>query len=168
VPVLREGKVAAGQSRRALLTGLAGLAAGAALAGCWPLSKKPDAHPSPHPLTPVVAGTVALVDRYQATIAAVPSLAGRLQPLVADHRAHLDALRSAMGLASPSPTPSGAASPSTSVAPDPAAALAALRTAEQAAQADAGRACLAAAAEHAALVGSIAACRATHVEVLFS
>ena len=166
MPVLREGKIAAGRSRRALLVGLTGAAAGAALAGCWPLSKKPQAHPSAHPLTPVVAGTVALADRYQATITALPALAARLQPLAADHRAHLDALRAAMGVASPSPAPSGAIDPSASVAPDPATALAALRTAEQTGQADAARACLAAAAEYAALLGSIAACRATHVEVL--
>ncbi len=168
MPVLREGKVGAGRSRRALLTGLAGFAAGAALAGCWPLAKKPQAQPSAHPLTPTLAGTAALIDRYQATIAAVPDLAGRLQPLLADHQAHLNALRSAMGLPSPSPAPSGGAGPSASVAADAVAAVAALRTAEQAAQADAGRACLAAAAEHAALLGSITACRATHVEVLFS
>ena len=52
------------------------------------------------------------------------------------------------------------------MADDPAAAVVALRAAEQAGQADASTACLAATAEHAALLGSIAACRATHVEVL--
>jgi hypothetical protein len=158
-----------GRSRRAVLGGLAGAVVGAALAGCWPKSNKPAAPPSPHPLTAAVAGTQALVDRYQATVAGYPDLAERLQPLLTDHRAHLDALREAMGVPSPSasPTASGA-SASPSDAADQDGALAALKDAEQAAQKEAVTACLAAAAGYAPLLGSIAACRATHVEVLTS
>ncbi|OLE21809.1 MAG: hypothetical protein AUG44_26465 [Actinobacteria bacterium 13_1_20CM_3_71_11] len=113
-----------------------------------------------------LAGALALVDRYQATVAAYPDLAERLQPLLADHQAHVDALRRAMGTPSPTASPSAGGSAAPGVADDPAAAVVALRAAEQAGQADASTACLAAAAEHAALLGSIAACRATHVEVL--
>jgi hypothetical protein len=159
-----------GRSRRAVLGGLAGTAAGIALAGCWPKSNKPAAHPTPHPLTAAVAGTQVLVDRYQATIAGYPDLTDQLQPLLTDHRAHLDALRRAMGLpaASGSPTAAASAGASPSVAPDQDAALAALKEAEKAAQTEAVTACLAAAASYAPLLGSIAACRATHLEVLSS
>ena len=155
-----------GRPRRAVLTGLLGTVAGASLAGCWPLTSSPTAHPTPHPLAPTLAGTLALIDRYQATMAAHPDLGARLQPLLADHQAHLDALRTAMGgTASPSGSPA-AASPSTSVAADAPGAVAALRAAEQAGQSEAAGACLAAPPGYAPLVGSIAACRATHAEVL--
>src|SRR2546422_11269408 len=84
-------------SRRAVLAGLAGTAAGVALAGCWPGSGRPTVHPAPHPLTPVLAGTRALADRYRATIAGYPDLSGRLDALLADHQTHIEALRTAMG-----------------------------------------------------------------------
>jgi hypothetical protein len=152
-----------------VLGGLAGTVVGGALAGCWPGSNKPATPPPPHPLTSAVAGTQALVDRYRTTIGGYPDLGARLEPLLANHRAHLDALRNAMGLPSPSASPSAAtASPSASVAADQAGALAALRTVEQAARTEAATACLAARAEYAPLLGSIAACRATHAEVLGS
>lgn len=152
--------------RRAVLAGLAGAATGLALAGCWPASNEPAAKPGPHPLTPVLAGAVALTGRFQAAIAGFPDLAERLTPLLADHEAHVAALRQAMGTpsASASATPSGSAP--ASLAADSAGALAALLAAERTGQTDAVAACLAAAAEHAPLIGSIAACRATHVEVL--
>ena len=152
--------------RRAVLAGLAGGAAALALAGCPSTANRPVGRPAPHPLTPMVAGTAALIDRYQATIGGYPDLGTRLQPLLTDHRAHLDALRAAMGTPVSSASPTASASASASVAADPAAALTALRAAEQAASADAAAACLAGPADHAALLGSISACRATHVEVL--
>jgi hypothetical protein len=152
-----------GRSRRAVLGGLAGTVAGAALAGCWPNSDKPKPPPAPHPLTPALGGTQALVEKYQATIAGYPDLAERLQPLLADHRAHLDALRKAMGLPAPSASPSTVAA---SGAADQDGAVTALKAAEQSGQTEAVTACLAASAQYAPLLGSIAACRATHVEVL--
>jgi hypothetical protein len=97
---------------------------------------------------------------------AFPDLAEQLQPLLADHRAHLDAVRRAMGVPNPSGSPSAAASGSVTPEPDQDSARTALRTAEQTGQSDATAACLAAVAEYAPLLGSIAACRATHVEVL--
>ena len=162
VPVRK--RVAGPASRRAVLGGLAGAAAAVALGGCWPARDKPAARATPHPLAPVVAGTLAMIDRYQATMTAYPDLSTRLTPLLADHRANLDALRRAMG--TPSPSATASASASASVAPDPAGAVAALHAAEQAGQAGAAAACLAAVADYAPLLGSIAACRATHVEVL--
>jgi hypothetical protein len=153
-------------SRRDVLAGLAGTATSLALAGCWPGSGGPGTQPSPHPLTPVLAGTRALADRYRATIAGYPDLAVRLTPLLADHAAHVEALRRAMGTPDASGSPSAGASAAASLAPDQAGALAELHKAEQAGQADAVTACLAASADDAGLVGSIAACRATHLEVL--
>ena len=165
VPV-RNGRVGEPAPRRTVLTGLAGVGVAVVLGGCWPAKDKPAARPTPHPLAPVVAGTLALIDRYQATTATYPDLDIRLEPLLADHRAHLDALRKAIGTPSPSPSATASASPSASVAPDPAGSVAALRAAEQTGQADAAAACLAAAPDYAPLLGSIAACRATHAEVL--
>src|SRR5213078_5275452 len=104
VPV-RNGRVAEPATRRALLTGLAGIGAAVALGGCWPVKDKPATRPTPHPLAPAVAGTLALIDRYEATTATYPELATRLEPLVADHRADLDALRKAIG----TPSASGSA-----------------------------------------------------------
>jgi len=152
------------KSRRAVLVTAVGAGAGLVVSGCW--GRSAPVTPKPHPLAPALVGALALVDRYQATVATYPDLGERLQPLLADHQAHVEALRRAMGTPGPTASPSASASAAPSVATDPAAAVVALRTAEQAGQADATTACLAAAAEHAALLGSIAACRATHVEVL--
>jgi len=63
------------------------------------------------------------------------------------------------------PAPSPSAAP-TAPAGDAAALLRQLRTSVQAAQRTAGTACRQASAARAALVGSIAACRATHTEAL--
>jgi hypothetical protein len=153
-------------TRRAVLAGLAGGVTGAALAGCWPASDKPAVQHPPHPLTPVLASTGVLVQRYRATIAGYPDLAERLTPLLADHEAHVEALHKAIGTPVASASASPGPSVSASLAPDAAGAVAALRRAEQTGQADAVTACLAAASDDAALLGSIAACRATHLEVL--
>src|SRR5438105_2970020 len=103
VPVWnRRARLGAPASRRAVLAGLAGAGTAVALGGCWPARKRPVARPTAHPLAPVLAGTLALIDRYQATMAAYGDLGTRLQPLVEDHRADLDALRRAMGTPSPS------------------------------------------------------------------
>jgi hypothetical protein len=151
-----------GTPRRVVLAG--GLAGAAAtLAGCWKPGgngAKPDAKSSAHTLTAVLAGTLALVARYDATIAAQPTQAARLAPLRAEHWAHVTALYTAMGR----PAPSAAPSPAASGAPP--ATLPALRTAERTAQSDAVAACLAAPAQYAELLGSIAASRACHLEVL--
>jgi hypothetical protein len=153
-----------------VLAGAAGLSGAAALAGCTGGPANPAPSPSPDPLAPVLSGTEALIDLYAATSAAQPSLAGRLDPLLAEHRAHAAALRTAMGLTTASASASaGAPSAGTSgvtVPADPAAALSAVLGAERAAQASAVRDCLASRPEHAGLLGSIAASRACHLEVL--
>jgi hypothetical protein len=152
-------------SRRELLRGAFGLAGAAvigagALAGCdsFDGNTQPD---RPSPLLGFLTATGALADRYDATIAAVPALSSRLIPVRDAHRAHVKALAAAL----PAPTP-GPATPASQVPTDSTAALAALVTAEKAGRDDAVTACLAAEPRLAPLVGSIAAARATHLEVL--
>jgi hypothetical protein len=144
-----------------LLAGVAGVA-GVGLTGCLgdgkPKAAKPD------PLRPVLAGTVALRALFDATAARHPDLAARLTPLRADHDAHATALKAA--LTTPAPSASARPSPTPSVPAVAADALAALVTAEHQAQQAATKACLTAPASTATLLGSIAACRATHQAVL--
>ena len=151
-----------GYGRRQVLgvTG-AGLSA-TALAGCGLLGDKPAPQPTPDPLQPLLQEALALAAAHDRAIVAQPGLSARLAPLADDHRAHAAELTKVIGKTSPSGVP---ASP----APDGADAtrlLAALRSAEQAAQRNAVTACRQAPAVRAALLGSIAACRATHAEAL--
>lgn len=146
-------------TRRTALGGA--LAAGAALSGCSWISPEPE---PPHPWLGLLAETRALLARYQATLEAHPSLAERLRPLRDNHRTHLKELVRLIGpqaSASPSPKPSPVVAPE-----DEKSALAELRAAEQEAQAAASALCLKAKPTTAGLLGSIAACRATHREVL--
>ncbi len=158
-------------SRRAVLAAAAGLAT-AGLAGCDlgddPL---PRWHPAPDALLPLLAATIKLADRYDTTIAALPALSDRLTPLRDNHRAHITALARELGIDERTPTASPLPSVSSGVpegsAPsDPSAALSALAAAEKVGQALAQEACLAAPSYRAALLGSITACRATHLEAL--
>ncbi len=151
--------------RGALLAGAAGASAGLAGCGLFGGGKKPTAAPSAHPLAAILATTRGLVDRYQSTIAAQPTLADRLDPLLAECRTHAEALTAAAGLPSASPS-AGSPSPGDTVPTDPGAALAAIKAAEQAAQAGAVSACLAASSGYAVLLGQLAASHACHVEVL--
>jgi hypothetical protein len=154
-------------SRRAFLRGVAGVvgtaAAGAVLAGCDPFGGSPSGQNTDQPtaLLDFMANTSALADRYDATISAVPSLPGTLGQIRDAHRAHAKALATALGVDAPR---SGA--PATRPPTDGPAAMAALAAAEKTARDDAVAACLAAAARYAPLLGSIAAARATHLEVL--
>lgn len=155
--------------RRVVLFRGAGLGLVAAgLGGCGLLDRKPKPPPAPDALEPLRAQAQALADRYDATITAVASLATRLTPLRDAHRAHVVELGKAIGTArSSAPAASASAGASGSPPPaDPQAAVAALRTTEEAALPDAVAACLAAPAKRAGLVAAIAACRATHLEAL--
>lgn len=149
-----------GLSRRAVLSAAGG---GTLLlvAGCDTLRRGVTAERSPDPLEPLLAGTLALLDRYDAAVAAAPDLAARLGPIRDDHRAHADALARLTG-ASPTRLPPSAP---TSAAPG-GPVLPGLRAAERTGYADAINACMAAPADRAGLIGSIAACRATHLEAL--
>jgi hypothetical protein len=158
VPV-RVGDKRSVHTRRAVLRTVLGsaLTVGLAAACDSPAPVKPA---RPDPLTPFLRNTEALLARYEAAITAQPALADRLTPLRDDHRAHVAALNRELGF--PSPAPATATS-GTATGVDP---VAGLRDAERAAATAATDACLAAPSYRAGLLGSIAACRASHVEVL--
>ncbi len=150
-------------TRRRVLA-LAGVAAAGALGGCDMFGGRPKPTPKPHPLAPVLAETEALAAKYDAALAAYPTLGARLGPVRDDHHAHVAALASAMGRRTPSPT---ASAPATGTpAGTPAAAVAALRAAEAAARTSAYDACLTLPGSYTALVGSITAARTAHLEVV--
>ncbi|MFV2010157.1 MULTISPECIES: hypothetical protein [unclassified Micromonospora] len=177
-------------SRRGVIRGAVGAAVAVAvpagLAGCGLLGGEPEPEPEPDPLAGLLAATLDLVARYDAAMTAPAELGPLLAPVVATHRTHAEELSRLTGIALPTPTtpaagpggqpsapgsavPPGTATPGagTSASPvDRAAALTALRSAEEAAAAEAVAACHTAAADRAALLGSIAAARACHLEVL--
>ncbi|MEV0152258.1 hypothetical protein AB0H57_00745 [Micromonospora sp. NPDC050686] len=133
----------------------------APLAGCDLFDRGDDPPPAPDPLEPLVAGALDLAGRHRAAIAADPGLADRLTPIAEAHEAHAAELRRVIGRTPPTASPAASAS-----APAGSEPLAALRRAEQQGRQVAAQACAAAPAERAALLGSITAARATHVEVL--
>jgi hypothetical protein len=170
-------------NRRAAF-GLFGAGAAAlALAACHsgPAEAKPaGATIGQDPLGPLYTETTTLVSTYDKAIAANPTLVHLIAPMREDHRQHAVALAALMGIAdpgiTPGPDPSGAPMPARTVPPRPvtipsavgtaAAARAVLSTAEKNAQVNAMNGCLAAPAARAAVLASIAACRATHVAAL--
>nr|WP_030436037.1 hypothetical protein [Actinoplanes subtropicus] len=133
------------------------------LAGCGVFENKPApaATTAPDPLQPLLDEALALAAAYDRAVAAKPMLSARLAPLAADHRVHAADLAKLIGTPSASAAPSGPVVENASADP-----VAALRTAELAAQKTAVAACLAAPPDRAGMVGSIAACRATHAEAL--
>ncbi|MGH3662561.1 MAG: hypothetical protein ACRDT8_00720 [Micromonosporaceae bacterium] len=151
-------------NRRATLArmAVAGLGTGLTLAGCSWIDGEPE---PPHPLLGVLSGARDLSARHRATLKAHPNLADRLHPLRDNHRTHMKQLVRLIGAEAASPSPSGSGSPA--AAPErEEAALNQLRRAERDAAEAAVTACLKAPADHAGLVGSIAACRFSHWEVL--
>ncbi|MFI5491109.1 hypothetical protein [Actinoplanes sp. NPDC051859] len=145
--------------RRQLLGVAAGTAVGvSAVAGCSLFDDDQDPAPEPDALQPLLDEAIRLAAGYDRAIAADPSLRDRLSPLADDHRAHVTELSALIGVTAPS---TAASAP-----PGGAQSLAALRKAEQTAQKTAVTACGQAPADRAALVGSIAAARAAHAEVL--
>ena len=152
----------AGHTRRRVLGATAGATLGAtALAGCGIFDNGPDPTPPPDALQPVLDEALALAAAYDRAGVAQPGLVKRLTPLAADHRAHATELARVIGKALPS-APAPGASDGTQAGD----AVATLRKAEQAALRTATAAAKQAPAARAALVGSIAACRATHAEAL--
>jgi hypothetical protein len=119
--------------------------------------------PAPDPLAPLLAEALSLAGQHEAAIAAFPVLADRLTPVAQAHREHAAALTKV--IKAPEPSASASASPG-APAGDAKGTLAALRSAEQKGQKAAAQACQTAPAERVALLGSIAAARATHLEVV--
>jgi hypothetical protein len=151
--------------RRQVLGALAlGAAGTATLAGCGIFDDDPEPVPEPDALQPLLDEALALAASYQRAALAQPGLAKRLAPIGETHRAHAQALAQLIGAV----LPSTGASPSASATAteDPSGSVAALRTAETTGQQNAAAACRKTSPERAALVGSIAAARATHVEAL--
>jgi hypothetical protein len=129
--------------------------------------------PKPAPDVAVVRDAMAvesyLIARYGAVLAAVPGLAGKLRPLLAQHHEHLNRLRTRLIIprAGAQPSPSPKASPSAAPPPGaPAAALAYLRDAENAAAASLLAHLDAATPSLAQLLASISASEATHALIL--
>ena len=139
----------------------AGTAMVASTAGCSLFDDDPKPA-QPDALQPVLDEALALAAALDQAALAQPGLATRLNPLAADHRAHIAELSRVIG----KPVPSPGASSSAPAAGDPGTLLKQLRTDVKAAQRNAATACGRAPAARAALVGSIAACRATHAEAL--
>jgi hypothetical protein len=104
----------------------------------------------------VLDASVTLTAAFDRVAAVQPASARRLGPLAADHRAHAAELARMIGTAAPS---APAATPSAATIQD-------LRTAVRAAWRTADAACRQAPPERAAMLGSIAACRASHIEAL--
>jgi hypothetical protein len=162
-----------GSSRRAVLRAALGsvvVTAGAAALGACD-SPEPTGRTSgiPDPLGDFYRDTAALLARCEATIAAHPELADRLTPQRDDHRAHLAALAREIGpgLDRPSANPSANTSTGSDAVPvGDDASLEALIAAEKTGAASARAACLAGPSYRAVLLGSIAAARASHAEVL--
>jgi hypothetical protein len=155
-----------GRSRRELLRALGLVALGgtaAPMTACDLFDRAPKRPPEPDPLAPMIAEALDLAARYEAAVASNAALAGRLGPVAQAHRAHAEELARVTGAALPTGTPTPAP---TTPAADGQNVLAALRAAEQQGREAAAKACVDAPVQRAALLGSIAAARATHLEVL--
>ncbi len=178
MPVVLTGRVGntditsgPGRTRRRVLGTAAGTALGAAgataIGGCGLLDDDPQPAPPPDPAQPVLDGARELAAAYDRAIAVQPALSGRLTPIAEAHRAHAGELARIIGGSATTTATAAAPTPSqTGPAGDPAATVRELRTAEQKAQRVAATVCRTAAANRAALIGSIAAARAAHVEAL--
>ncbi len=149
-----------GFTRRRVLGAAAVTASAAAVTGCGLFDVEPEPTPEPDPLQPLLDEALSLAAAYDRAAVTRPDLADRLAPLAADHRAHATELSRVIGADLPS------AAPSTPAAPDPGQPLSDLRAAEQKAQRTATLSARTVPSDRAALVGSIAACRATHAEAL--
>lgn len=161
-------------TRRALLTG-AGAVAVVGVAGCDVFSGSPttttvtaQAPAAADPLPGLVATTRLHLLRLTAAITALPADAARLTPLRDDRQAHLDALTQEVdrvaGTTSPPVPDSGSAD--LRLPEDPAAVIAALRGDAATAQVQFTDAITLVSRYRAALLGSVAACLASHRAVL--
>ncbi|NJP31750.1 hypothetical protein [Micromonospora thermarum] len=135
----------------------------APLTGCDPFDRDGEPAPGPDPLAPLVDEALALAAAYREAAAAHPTLAERLTPIAEAHATHAAELARVARMTLPSATATGAPAEPTS---DPDAALATLREREKTAREAATRACAEAPADRAALLASVTAARAAHLEAL--
>jgi hypothetical protein len=172
------GYVAADPARRRVLLAAAAAVPLAAVSGCQGIGVL-GAPPSPAPDVVVLEGAIAaerlMVDRYAAVLRSAhawpAALVRALEPLYAEHQAHLAQLESRLvvppgSAATPSPSPSGRAARRPAVPTAPAAAVAFLSAAEQAAATAMLGRLPRVPASLAQLFASISASEATHVPVL--
>jgi Ferritin-like domain len=167
-------------TRRALIAAAAALPL-VAVSGCNGvdvLASPPRQAPDVGLLQAAIAGEQLLVARYAAVLRGLTGsgaaaggssadLTATLEPLLGQHRAHLAELRSRLIVpANASPSPSARATGAPVVPAAPAAAVAFLRAAEQAAATAALGRLREASASLAQLFASISASEATHVPVL--
>jgi hypothetical protein len=151
--------------RRHLLAAATGTTV-AALAGCdFPQLSRRSTPPRAEAmadadlLRAVAADAAGLAVRYDAAIGALANQTARLTPIRDAHRDHAEALGR---LLDESPHPVASAGSAENIAPS----LKALAESEKTAAASAATAAIQVATFHAPLVGTIAACRASHVEAL--
>ena len=152
-------------TRRGFLRGLLGVtgAAGVGLAaGCDLFGANEPTPPAPDPLLGFLRDTTALAARYDLALLQVPALAPLITNIRDAHREHATTLAKAIN----GPTPGAPATATSGPAQDRATVLAALIEAETKGHEAAVEACLGTTARLAPLVGSIAAARATHLEIL--
>ncbi len=146
--------------RRVLRTTAVATVAATALTGCSLFDVEPEPTEEPDPLQPLLDEALALAAAYDRLVVTQPDLAERLTPLADDHRAHATELARVIGTALPS------AAPGTSASPAAGPTVRDLRAAEQKAQRTATLSARTVPAGRAGLVGSVAACRASHAEAL--
>ena len=146
-----------------------------AAAGCRgldALGTPPKAAPDVAVVSDAIAVETQLIEHYDAVLAAVPTLAGTLGPLLGQHHDHLARLRARLIFppGRPSPSPSARATPPGGAPPPrtPAAALGFLRDAENAAAGGLLAHLAAAPPSLAQLLASISASEATHALMLGS
>ena len=165
--------MAAHPTRRVVLAAAAALplAAASGCDGVDVLAAPPRPGPAVGLLRSAIAAEQLMVARYEAALDRAGAPAAVLEPLLSEHRAHLAQLRSRLVV--PAASPAASVSPSRprpgalAVPAFPAAALAYLRAAEQAAAtAMLDRLLPPAPASLAQLLASISASEATHVPVL--
>jgi hypothetical protein len=156
----RRGVLAAVVSLPLVATGCKGVGA---------LGTPPRQQPDVAVVRDAIDGETLMISRYNAVLAAVPTLAGSLEPLLQQHREHLARLRARLiepNTASGPERPSAVAASPAGVPGTPAAARAYLRHAEQAAARTLLGKLTAAPPSLAQLLASIAASEATHALVL--
>lgn len=174
-PYLTTPRSRPGPRRRSLLTGAAGVTSAALLAGCTDATDTDERPSAARRLRARAAkDSRVLLGRYDAVLAAHPSLAGRLGPLRDEVRRHAEAFEDDGAPASPSAKPSASApasasakpSPAPSVASDPKRAVRDLAKAERELADRRSEALLDAPAEQARLLASVAAAGAAHAYLL--
>ena len=136
-----------------------------ACAGPDPLAGPPPLSADVRALLRAVTAEQNLISVYKRTMASYSALAPALTPLLAEHQAHLAQLRARI-IEPPGKTVSTKVTSRPAIPGTPAAALAQLRTAEQAASTAQLRRLAGASPSLAQLYASIAASEATHVIAL--